>query len=328
MKVTKELKMRLYRDLVRVRKADEKVLECLYAGKLLTFFHSGQGQEAPGVALAAALREDDYILHQQRSHGINKCLPRGMSMKEILSEHFGKATGGSCGYAGFHLCDMNLGICGDGGIVTGELTLAAGVGIACKLRGKGQLIACCFGDGSTGRGPFHEGMLMAAKWNLPVIWFCENNLYGQWTSTRVSHPKQDIADFAFGYGIPSAIVDGQDALAVYEALQPAIKRARDGEGPTLLEIKTYRYRVHSEGGKDYSSQDPGGMRPPAEIEAWKKRDPIKLFQERLLKEGVLTKADVDQIDREAAEEMEEAERFSVESPYPDPKDMGKVLYAD
>src|SRR4030065_1561984 len=103
MKVTKELKVKLYRDMVRVRKADEKVLECLYAGKLLTFFHSGQGQEAPGVALAASLKKDDYIRHQQRSHGINKCLPRGMSMKEILAEHFGKATGGSCGYAGFHL---------------------------------------------------------------------------------------------------------------------------------------------------------------------------------------------------------------------------------
>lgn len=328
MQISKKLKIKLYTDMVRLRKCDEKILECLSAGRLLTFFHSGQGQEAPGVALCAALREDDFIFYQHRMHGINKCLPRGMPAKAMVAEHFGKATGGACGFAGFHYCEPELGILGMGGVVGGELTLAAGTGIACQLRKKGQVVVSCFGDGATGRGTFHEAMLMVAKWKLPVIWFCENNLYQQWTSARVSHPKENIADFAFGYGIPSAIVDGQDVLAVYKSVVPAIARARAGEGPTLLEIKTYRYRMHSEGGGDYSSQDPGGIRPKDEIEAWKKRDPIKLFEEGLLKEGTLTEADIERTHKEALKEMEEAVKFAAESPFPDPKDMDKALYAD
>ena len=147
------------------------------------------------------------------------------------------------------------------------------------------------------------------------------------TGMAVSHPKVDIADFAYGYGIPSAIVDGQDILAVYEALQPAIEKSRTGEGPTLLEIKTYRYRSHSEGMRDHSA--PGGrLRPQEEIDAWKKRDPIKLFEERLLKQGVLTDVDIEGIHRKAVEEMNEAERFAAESPYPNPKDMSKTLFAE
>lgn len=278
MKVSDELALRFYKDMVRVRRADELMLESLYSGKVISFYHSGQGQEAPGVALSAALREDDYIYYQHRSHGINKVLPRGMSARACFAEHFGKATGGAKGFAGWHYAEPKLGILGLMGIVGGELTLAAGTGIACKLRGKGQVVVCCFGDGATGRGTFHEAMLMAAKWKLPIIWFCENNLYGQWTSFAVTHPKPDVADFAFGYDIPSVIVDGQDPIVVYEKVVPAINRARAGEGSTLLELKTYRYRTHSEGGKDYSSQAPGGVRPKEEIEAWKKETPSNCWK--------------------------------------------------
>lgn len=327
-KIDKELMIKFYTDMVRLRTCDEKIIELLFAGKVLTFYHSGQGQEAPGVALIAALRGDDYIFYNHRMHGISKCLPRGMSAKSIISEHFGKNTGGARGFAGFHYCDMELGIPGMGGTVGGELTLAAGAGISAQLRGRGQVVVCCFGDGATGRGTFHEAMLMAAKWKLPVVWFCENNLYQQWTSMRVSHPKQDIADFAHGYGIPSDIVDGQDVIAVYEAVVPAIERARAGGGPSLLEVKTYRYRFHSEGGRDASSQDPGGIRPKEEIEGWKQRDPIKLFEGKLLKENILTEADIEKIHGGVIKEMEEAVLFATESPYPDPKDMDKALYAD
>ncbi len=328
MEVSKELMVKLYTDMVRIRKLDEKHVEGVYAGKILTFFHSGQGQEAPGPALVAHLRKDDIIFYSHRSHGINKCLPKGMTAKEILAEHYGKATGGAGGFAGFHYADPNLGVLGMGGTVGGEFTLAAGAAIACQLRGKGQVVVNCFGDGSTGRGTFHEAMLMAATGKLPLIWFCENNLYQQFVCTRKTHPKEDLADFAPGYGIPSMIVDGQDVLAVYEAVQPAIQMAREGKGPTFLEVKTYRYRSHVEGRADYSVQEEGGVRPAAELEAWKKRDPIKLFEKVLLEKKILTQADFDRIDREANAEMEEAEKFSVESPYPDPANLSKALYAD
>ena len=327
-KVTKELLIKFYTDMVRIRKLDEKIIQGVFAGKVLTFYHSCQGQEAPGVALCAHLKEDDYLFYQHRGHGLNKCLPRGMSAIAILAEHYGKATGGSGGFAGYHYSDMKLGIPGVGGMVGGEFTLASGVGIACKLRGKGQVVICNFGDGATGRGTFHEAMLMAATWKLPVIWFCENNRYQQFTCISLTHPKEDLTDFAYGFGIPSATVDGQDIMAVYEAVQPAIERARSGKGPTFLEIKTYRFRSHSEGYPDFSVQSSEGVRPQEEIEAWKRRDPIKLFREDLLGRGILKEADFEKIEREAEEEMEEADRFSSESPYPNPEDMSKALYAD
>ncbi len=327
MKITNETMIRMYTNMVRVRKLDEKTIECLFAGKLRTFFHSSQGQEAPGVALCAHLNKDDYLFYNHRGHGLNKCLPKGLSAREILAEHFGRATGGGRGFAGFHYSDISIGLPGMGGMVGGETTLAAGAGIACQLRGKGQVAVCCFGDGATGRGPLHEAMLMAAASKLPVIWFCENNLYAQWTCLNVSHPKEDLADFAQGYGMPSMIVDGQDVMAVYEAVGPAVERARSGKGPTFLEIKTYRYRPHAEGFPDYSVQCEGGVRPDEERESWLKRDPIELFRAALLEKDVLTQEDVDRIDREAAGEMEEAEKFAADSPWPNPADFDKALYA-
>jgi len=328
MELSKENMVKLYTDLVRVRKLDEKMIECLYAGKVLTFFHSGQGQEAAGVALNALLREDDYVFYHHRGHGISVCLPRGLSAKKILSEHFGKAAGGGCGFAGFHYSEIDLGIAGLGGMVGGELTLAAGAGIACRLRGKGQVVTSCFGDGATCRGTFHEAMILAATWKLPIIWICENNYYQAFSCLKLSHPKEDLADFAYGYGIPSAIVDGQDIMAVYEAVEPAIERARAGKGPTFLEVKTYRFRSHAEGMPDVSLQCEGGMRPPEEVESWKKRDPIKLFRDRLMELGLLTQSDVERIDRQATEEMVEAEQFAAECPYPDPAAFDKALYAE
>jgi acetoin:2,6-dichlorophenolindophenol oxidoreductase subunit alpha len=328
MEPSKELMIKLYSDLVRVRKLDEKMIECLYAGKFLTFYHSCQGQEAPGVALCAHLRQDDYVFYNHRGHGINKCLPKGMTAREIIAEHYGKATGGARGYAGFHYADMNVGIPGMGGMVAGEITLAAGVGLSCKLRGKGQVVASCFGDGATGRGTLHEAMVMAATWKLPVIWFCENNLYQQWTCLKVTHPREDLADFADGYGIPSVIVDGQDVAAVYEAVGPAVERARAGKGPTFLEVKTYRFRPHVEGMPDYSVQCEGGVRAPEEVEIWKKRDPIKLFHDALIERGYLSEADAEKIEQAAQEEMDEAARFAAESEYPDPSEFDKVLYAE
>jgi len=331
MAVKKELLVKMYKDIVRVRKLDEKFIELLVAGKLSVFYHSGQGHEATGVALCASLRDDDYLFYNHRSHGTNKCLPRGMTAESLLAEHFGKANGAAHGLAGFHYAEPALGILGKGGMVGGEFTLAAGVGIACQLKGKGQIVACCVGDGALGRGTFHEAMLMAATMKLPVLWIVENNMIQQFTPLNAVFPKENLAGFADGFGIPSDIVDGQDVLAVYEAFQPAIKRARLGQGPTLLEIKTYRYRAHLEGVRDYAVQiqgEEGRTRPQEEVDAWKKRDPIKLFEKTLTKMKVLKESDFERIDREAKEEMDEAERRSIEGSYPISDDLERALYAE
>ena len=328
MEISRDLMMDFYTTMVRIRACDEKVIEKLYEGKLITFFHSCQGQEAPGTALGRSLNKDDYLYYNHRGHGLPKVLPKGLSVNAFVAEHYGRATGAAKGFAGFHNCDIDIGIPGMGGMVGGEATLAAGTALACKMRGKGQMTAIMFGDGATGRGPFHEALLMSATWKLPLVWCIENNLYQQWTCTTVSHPIDDLADFAHGYGMPSAIVDGQDVIACYEALQPAIQRAREGKGPTLLEFKTYRYRPHVEGFPDFSVQCEGGCRPVSEVEEWKKRDPIDLFEKVLLDKGVLKPADIEKIRKDADEEMEEACRFSENSPWPDPKDFDHALYSD
>jgi len=330
MELAKETLIKFYTDMVRVRKLDELLIKGIQSGKVVSFYHSGLGQEAVGVAAVATLREDDYLFYNHRSHGTNKCLPRGMSAECLIAEHYGKVNGSCKGMGGIVACNMSLGIPGFPGTVGGYFTVAAGMAIAAKMRGKGQVVLCDFGDGATGRGTFHTAILMSANWKLPVVWLCENNLMGQFVPIKMAYPKENIADLAFGYGIPSAIVDGQDVIAVYEAVYEAIERARKDGGPTLLECKTYRYRVHSEGRPvDFQAGVLGKpVRDLEEIEAWKKRDPIDLFREKLIKQGVLNQADIDRIDREATQEMEEAEKLAIESPIAEPEILEKTLYAD
>jgi len=310
--------------MVRIRKLDELLVKAFY-DKKFSRYHSQQGQEAVGVGVCTFLRKDDYLYYTHRGHGLGELVSKGFSPKAFVAEHYGKATGGSNGIGLVNMCDPEMGFFGMGGTVGGELTLAAGTGISAKLRGKGQVVASFMGDGTTGRGTLHESMLMTANWKLPVLWLCSNNKIAMWVPTEVTYPKENFADLAFGYGIPAAIVDGQDVIAVYEAAQTAIKRARAGEGPSFIEFKTCRYRSQMEGAADIC-QD--GLRSEEEINAWKERDPIDLFQDKLLKEGILTRADVERIDREALKEAEEAERFAEESPYPAPDILGKALYSD
>jgi len=325
MELTKEQKIKLYTNMVRVRKLDEMMVKGILAGKTLAFFHSQQGQEAVGVGACTFLRKDDFIFYSHRGHGISKLLPKGVPSRAIIAEHYGKATGTCGGISGFHTSDMELGIPGISGTLGGDFVIAAGLGIAAKMRGKGQVVVCIQGEGTYGRGTFHETMLMAANWKLPVIWGVENNLYMGCTPISEIHPKENFADLAVGYGVPALVVDGQDVIAVHEAFQTAVDRARAGEGPSMIECKTYRIRSHAEGIPDLRITEP---RPQEEIEAWKKRDPINLFQEKLLKEGILTPVNVEWIDREATKEMEEAERVATEDPLPDKAVLQKALYAD
>jgi TPP-dependent pyruvate/acetoin dehydrogenase alpha subunit len=327
MEVTKEIMVKLYTNLVRVRKLDEVMVKALLAGKIPTFFHSQQGQEAVGVGACTFLRKDDYLYYSHRGHGIGKTLPKGVPPRAIIAEHYGKITGTCKGISGFHTADMELGIPGISGTLGAGFVLAAGFGISALLKGEGQVVLCIEGDGTYCRGTFHEAAIMAANWKLPIVWVVENNQYMTFTPICEYFPMENIAELAFGYGMPGVVVDGQDVIAVYEAVHTAVERARKREGPSLIECKTYRFRPHAEGLPDIKGTEP---RPQEEIESWKKRDPILVFQKKLLKDSVLTRVDVERIDREATEEMEEAERLASEDPMPsDPETLlKKSLFAD
>lgn len=325
MTLEKEQLITLYTNMVRARKLDETVVKGIAEGKTVAFFHSGQGEEAVGVGGCTFLRQDDYIYPHHRGHGVAHTISKGMAPRSFIAEHYGKATGSVGGIAGFHAAEPEIGIMGSAGTIGSQFPVSLGWGLAAKKRGKGQVVVCFFGDGSSNRGTLHEAMNLAALWKLPIVWVCHNNLYAQFMPIKDAYPKEDIADLAAGYAMPGVVVDGQDVVAVHEAVQAAVDRARAGDGPSLVECKTYRYRAHTEGVPDVSHAEP---RPAEEIEAWKQRDPIKLFGERLLDQEILSPDDIGRIDREVAAETEEAERFAMESPVPDPAILDKALYAD
>ncbi len=323
MKLGKKELILLYTNMLRARRADERVVKALQEGKVVSFYHSGQGSEAVGVGVATFLRNDDFIYPHHRGHGLAYTLSKGCSLRAFMAEHYGKATGMTGGVAGFHGVDVEHGVYGSAGTIGSQFPVSMGWALAAKKNKREQVVLACFGDGSSNRGTLHEAMNLAAVWKLPIVWLCENNLYAQWMPVKDAYPREDIADLAHGYNMPGIVVDGQDVIAVHEAVDAAVERARRGEGPSLIECKTYRYRGHSEGSPDIAHTDP---RPAAEIEAWKKRDPIKLFQEKLLKEGILTAEDVDRIEKEVMAEVDDADKFAMESPRPDPSILPGLVY--
>lgn len=324
MKLTKEQQVKLYTNMVRVRTLDEFMVIAVGERKF-PIFHSQQGQEAVAVGACTFLKPDDYLFFHHRGHGIGELIAKGITMKTYLADAYGKATGTCCGISAFNVCDVDLGVLGCAGTIGEGLCTSAGAGLSAKLRGKGQVVVSMMGDGSVGMGTFHSAQLMMANWKLPVVWCLENNGISMFMPTTASYPKENIADLAFGYGIPAMIVDGQDVEAVCDAVQVAVERARAGEGPSFIEFKTCRYRSHMEGAPDNSMEK---LRSEELVNNWKARDPIQLYKKKLLEEGILTRADIDRIDREAAEEVIEADRFATESPIPEPDILEKALYAD
>ncbi len=323
-KLTAIQRIELYRRLVRARRLDELNVRMAAEGKLLTFYHSSQGHEAIGVGGCSVLREDDYIYVHHRGHGIPYAIGKGADPKPATAEHLGKATGWGGGITGCHAVDKKHGILSVGGTIGSCFPLSAGFALAAKKRGNGQVAVCFSGDGAMQRGQAHESMNLAACWKLPVVWVVENNLIAWFTPVCDSMAVKDIAQMAATYDMPSEIVDGQDVFAVYEAVGRAVDRARNGGGPTLIECKTFRFRSHSEGRPDICHYQP---RSTEEIEKWKKKDPLTVCHEKLEKEGLLTEEIVKQIEREAAIEVAQAEKFALESPYPDPSILSKILYA-
>jgi len=310
MALEKEQLIDLYRTMVRIRRFEERVCDEFAAGKIVGFVHSSIGQEAAAVGSCTTLRDDDYITSNHRGHG--HIIAKGAKTERMMAELFGKKTGYCKGKGGsMHIADVSVGILGATGIVGAGITIAAGVGLSAKMRGTDQVVISFFGDGASNTVKFHEGINMASIWKLPVIYLCENNQYAISVPQSYHQNIADIADRATAYGIPGVVVDGNDVIAVYEAVTEAVARARRGEGPTIVECKTYRHKGHFEG-------DPTPYRTKEEVDEWKKKDPISKFKDKLTEMGVLAEKQVDEIDREAREEVDRAVKFAEESPWPDP----------
>src|SRR5688572_26882259 len=246
MPMTKDQQSEAYRRMLRIRRFEEEGTKLYLRGEIPGAYHASIGQEAAIVGACLALRDDDYIVGTHRSHG--HPIGKGAKLDALMAELMGKVTGICKGRGGsMHLADSTVGILGESAIVGGGIPLAAGAAMSAKIRGSDQVSLAFFGDGASNQGTFHETLNIAAVWALPVIFFCENNGYAITTPVMKSHGQPDIAKRAAGYGIPGVIVDGQDAVAVYEVTHAAVERARRGDGPTLIEAKTYRFDEHQVG---------------------------------------------------------------------------------
>lgn len=281
----------LYRGMVDIREFEEQVQRSYLEGLVHGTTHLCNGHEAVSVGVAKALRPDDYVSYTYRGHG--HCLARGMDAAAAFAELFGREDGVCGGIGGsMHLTDIDKGLIGAFGIVGGGLPVAVGAGLSAQLDNKEQVSVCFFGDGATNIGAFHEAMNIAQVWKLPVIFVCENNLYGEFTRINHTTPYEDLVIRARGYAMEAVMVDGNDVEAVYEAAARAVNRARGGGGPTFIECKTYRHRGHSR-------TDPAKYRAPEEVEAWLKRDPLTLHRKALKDDGLLDDATADRFSQEA-----------------------------
>jgi pyruvate dehydrogenase E1 component alpha subunit len=305
--VNREHAIFLLREMLRIRRFEEKAAEMYSLQKIHGFLHLYIGEEATGVGTMQAFTPEDAIVATYREHG--HALARGIPSTVLMAEMFGKATGCSHGHGGsMHFFDATRRFYGGYAIVGGGLPIAVGLALADKLRNQQRVTACYFGDGAVAEGEFHESLNLAALWKLPVVFLCENNLYSMGTALARHQAQIDISLKAGSYGLASQAVDGMDVLAVEAAAKQAADAVRSGNGPFLLELRTYRFRAHS-------MADPDLYRPKEEIEEWKKRDPISLFESRLREWGLLTEADSARIEKQVAAEIDEAVRFAEASSF-------------
>jgi pyruvate dehydrogenase E1 component alpha subunit len=312
----------LYRTMLLIREFELKARELFRSGKMPGFIHLYVGEEAVAAGATAAIRTDDYVTSTHRGHG--HALAKGISSRELMAELMGK-VGGCCGGRGgtMHIYDPAVGFLGTNGIVAPGIPIAAGAALSSKLRGTDQVAICFFGDGAVNNGAFHEGLNMAATWDLPVVYICENNMYATEMPFNLATKNTSVASRAAAYKIPGVEVDGNDVLAVYEQTKQAVERARKGAGPTLIECLTYRWFGHHEG-------DPGNSyRTKEEIADWKSRDPIKRFREQTIASRWATSEDFAGVDDDVAREIADCAEFAVASPQPDPQTaMDHVYYGE
>jgi pyruvate dehydrogenase E1 component alpha subunit len=321
MTLTTEKQLEMLRSMQTIRRFEERASDDYQAGAIYGVVHCYIGEEAVAVGVCSALNRDDQIISTHRGHG--HCLAKGADLNRMMAELYGRQTGYCKGKGGsMHIADFSIGMLGANGIVAGGIPIVTGAGLAAQLEGKGRVAVSFFGDGASNAGPFHESINIAATWKLPMLYVCENNLYSAGTIAAETLALSDVAARAAGYGIPGVVVDGNDVMAVYEAAEAAVSRARAGQGPTLIECKTYRWRGHTE---RPGQEDP---RPKEEIEEWQQRDPISRFATSLMEHRLLTEEAWQKMDAEILAAIEDAVKFSEESPFPDPEAAVEDIFAE
>ncbi|MEW8959902.1 MAG: thiamine pyrophosphate-dependent dehydrogenase E1 component subunit alpha [Moorella sp. (in: firmicutes)] len=322
MDIKLEESLEMYRLMLRIRYFEEKIVEVYAQGLMPGLAHLYIGEEAVAVGVCAALKPEDLITSTHRGHG--HCIAKGGDVRRMMAEMFGKSTGYCNGKGGsMHISDIELGIVGANGVVGGGIPLATGAALSAQLRNSGQVVACFFGDGASNQGVFHESLNLAAVWRLPVVYICENNGYGISVSQERHQAIKNIAVRAEAYGMPGVVVDGNDVEAVYEATREAVARARRGEGPTLVECKTYRWRGHHEGDPNRGTR----YRTREEMAAWEERCPIKNYETKLLARGVSSNQ-LEEIQKQVKKEIEDAVEYANNSPFPALEEAVSQVYAD
>jgi len=320
----KELYMLMLKRMMLIRRFDETVKDLVQSAELVGMAHCYIGEEAVAVGACTALRDEDYITGNHRSHG--HPISKGGDVRRAMAELLGKATGYCKGKGGsMHLADFEIGILGESGIVASALPVAVGAALGSKMQNNDRVVISFFGDGASNQGACHEAMNMASIWKLPVIFLCENNQYAVTTSFRDTVAVENVSDRAVAYSMPGVLVDGQDVMAMHEATVAAVQRARAGEGPSLIEARTYRYEDHSEGLNRILRE---AYRTDEEVAQWKERDPISLHSTWLKEQGVATEEEIDSVWAEVNQAIDDALEFARNSPYPEADDLFVDMYAD
>ncbi len=316
--IDKKTAVELFRTMVKIRRFDETVIQLYADGEIPGFMHLYIGEEAVAAGVCAALNKSDYITSTHRGHG--HCIAKGGRLDYMMAELFGRKTGYCKGKGGsMHIADLDIGILGANGIVSGGIPTAVGAAVGIQYQDDDRVAVSFFGDGATNVGQFHEACNLASIWELPVIFVCENNLFAQ-TTPRTEHQKiKDVAARASAYDMPAVTVDGNDVIEVYQAAKEAVKRARDGGGPTFIECKTYRWRGHWEG-------DPQPYRTQDEVKEWKLKCPITRFRRYLIENKVMLKQDLESIDKIIEDELQKAVEFARISPFPEPEEALDDVY--
>ncbi|MBF8417208.1 thiamine pyrophosphate-dependent dehydrogenase E1 component subunit alpha [Heyndrickxia coagulans] len=319
LQITKEKAQWMLQKMFEIRKFEDKVHEVFATGILPGFVHLYAGEEAVAVGVCAHLDDQDMITSTHRGHG--HCIAKGCDLKGMMAEIYGKATGLCKGKGGsMHIADLDKGMLGANGIVGGGFPLACGAALTAKYKKTNNVSVCFFGDGANNHGTFHEGINLAAVWKLPVIFVAENNGYGEATPFHYASSCKTIADRAVAYDIPGVRIDGKDIVAVYQAAKEAVERARNGEGPSLIECVTYRNYGHFEG-------DAQTYKAEAEkAKQLNEKDAIVQFKKFVLEQNLLSEADINSLEQKVEQEIEEAVKFGEDSPYPDPTELLKDVY--
>ena len=317
--ISKDILLEIYTGMVSTRFFSERVNEFFIRGIMHGTTHLSIGEEASGIASCKALDKGDYTTSTHRGH--SHAIGRGIEIKKIMAELFGKVTGCSKGKGGsMHIADFDKGHLGSNGVVGGGFAIATGAALTQKMKNTGKIVLCFFGDGASNEGSFHESLNLASVWKLPVIFFCENNLYGVSTPVSKSMNVEDVATRAKSYNIPSYIIDGNDAIQVYSTTKEAAKYCRSGQGPVIIEAKTYRYLGHSK-------SDDCEYRCEKEVNEWKRRDPIKILRNHLIENNIADQAEIEEIEEKALKEIDLAVEFAKNSPNPPLSTLTEDVYA-